>query len=445
MISIFGILTELNEENGSNYKLSVLRKYSDREDLQRILKMTYDTVFYTYGVRKLGPGAPVSFRRHSYDLDAGLDMLEFEIATRKHTGNDALGRIADFLENAEPHVGVLIKQILNRDLRINCGRTTINKVWKGLITKPVYLGCDVYNDKTKKDISFPAMLQLKADGTYREFTVLDGTVSACSRSGEKYSYPTLFEKMKTLPNGVYVGELTVRGITNRAEANGLINSYDVPHDDLILECWDYITLEEYAVAAERNAKNPCKTQYSERLIDLNINFNDVADDQLKVIPSTLVHDLDEAVYLTIGYMKDGFEGAILKDYKGVFKDGKSKHQLKMKVCFECEVEITGFIEGTPGTVREKTFGSMTFSSSDGKVKGSVSGFKNDQLEDFNSRRDEMIGQIMSVQGNDLTIANGSDYYAISHPRFIEIRDDKTTADDIETIEMILESAKLFKG
>ena len=35
---IFKILEELNAENGSNYKMATLKKYSDNELLKRVLK-----------------------------------------------------------------------------------------------------------------------------------------------------------------------------------------------------------------------------------------------------------------------------------------------------------------------------------------------------------------------------------------------------------------------
>ena len=54
-----------------------------------------------------------------------------------------------------------------------------------------------------------------------------------------------------------------------------------------------------------------------------------------------------------------------------------------------------------------------------------------QLADFNSRRDEMIGQIMTVKCNDITRARNNDFYALSHPRFVEIRNDKTETDTLE--------------
>ena len=46
----YKILQELNLENGSNYKLDVLRKYKDQEELKQVLKMTYDKVAFTFGI-----------------------------------------------------------------------------------------------------------------------------------------------------------------------------------------------------------------------------------------------------------------------------------------------------------------------------------------------------------------------------------------------------------
>jgi hypothetical protein len=98
------------------------------------------------------------------------------------------------------------------------------------------------------------------------------------------------------------------------------------------------------------------------------------------------------------------------------------------------MRITGFQEGTPGTKREATFGAMIFENDEGTIKGRCSGFTDKQLEDFNSRREELIGKIIEVQFNDLSKARDSDYYALSHPRFIEIRE----KDETDTLEKAFE-------
>ena len=51
----------------------------------------------------------------------------------------------------------------------------------------------------------------------------------------------------------------------------------------------------------------------------------------------------------------------------------------------------------------------------------------------------MIGQIMAVTCNDITKGRDNDYYALSHPRFDEIRTDKTETD---TLERALENKEM---
>jgi hypothetical protein len=424
------IIDELNLENGSKHKINVLKKHIDNELLKRVLKMTYDGVIYDYGVgMKTIDKIVIDNPNNIFSLEEALDILEEEFVTRKVTGNAALERLSFVFNSVPTDIKNLLIKIIDGDLKINIGKTQINKVFKGLITKPSYCRCDTYNEKTAKNISFPAYVQLKADGTYREFFVKNGIVTSRSRSGEPYEYPLIFEEMKSYPEGVYTGELTVQGISDRAEGNGLINSDNPPHDKIKVELWDFITHDEYKLAAEKDKKNPCVAPYSTRWDILSGIVKGTS--KIHLIPCKIVNSIQEALQITSEWMNAGYEGAILKDFKMVFKDGTSKHQLKLKLEIDVEVRCTGFLEGKKGTKREKTFGSIMFENDEGTIKGRCSGFTDAQLEDFNNRREELIGKIFTVQFNDLTKAENNDYYALSHPRFIEFRDDKDETDTLE--------------
>lgn len=211
-MSITNILAELNESNSSLHKIAVFNKHKDNILLQRVLQMANDTVLFTYGVTtKQIEKFNSKQLQGTYTLESVLDILEEKFCTRKVTGHAALQHAADLLDNLGDEDADVVRKIINRDLRINIGKTQINKVFKDLITKPVYMRCDVYSKKTAKNINFPAILQLKADGTYREFSVENGEVKSRSRSGESYDYPIIFDTMKSSPDGIYTGELTVLG------------------------------------------------------------------------------------------------------------------------------------------------------------------------------------------------------------------------------------------
>ena len=414
-----------------------------------------DGISFTYGVsaqRWLGSADAMELATNptrsstASELSEFLDLLEFKLATRELTGNAAMEAISTMLLQLSVEDAIVALKVLDRDLKINLGSTHAMKIWKDLVDKPNYMRCGVYNKKSKKDIKFPAYIQLKADGTYREAHVdIDGKVSYLSRSGKTYDYPVLTETLSKLPAGFYAGELTVvqDGVTlNRSEGNGAINSDTPPHDDIVFDMWDFITEDEYS-NAKRKVKN--KTPYKERFETLTEIIKSTDAKNIRRIPCFIVYSLQEAVDIVSDWMKSGFEGGVLKDFSGVFADGTSKYQLKMKICFDGDFRITGFQEGTPGTKREATFGAILFESEDGKIKGKTSGFTDKDLEMFNNNREFYIGKIITVEGNDLTKARNSDHYAISHPRYIEVRDDKLIADTLERVQESLEMAKEFSN
>ncbi|MDX5412878.1 MAG: hypothetical protein LPK02_07505 [Rhodobacterales bacterium] len=439
MNEIHNIIEELNASNGSNHKIAVLTKHKDNALLRRVLKLTYDKATYSFGLTARGLDLGERSSEPFISLSDALDMIEKQFVTRETTGNAAMDLLKytwqrmDTPENAD-----LLLKIINRDLRINMGRSNINKVIKGLIVKPVYMRCDTYNEKTAKKFNFTgAFIQLKADGTYREFNVQQGNGVTCmSRQGEEYSYPEI-EKilLDTGINGVFFGELTVYRdgvLLDRATGNGLLRKDEFPDDcKVVFDCWDVVSLEEYNGAIDKKkGKHPYFARWSVVQSKFPDHTADPLTNPVRAIECVEVNTAAEALAFTAEVMNRGLEGTIAKERRAIFRDGTSQQQLKLKLEIDLEVRVTGFLEGTPGTVREATFGSMTFETDDGEIKGSTSGFTNAQLEDFNSRRAELIGKVMTVTCNDITKGRDNDYHALSHPRFVEFRDDKTTTDTL---------------
>jgi D-ribose pyranose/furanose isomerase RbsD len=422
-----------------------------------------------------------------------LDILEELLSTRLVTGNAAITLIENTLDDLSENDSIVIQKVLDRDLKINMGRVQINKVFKNLIVKPVYMRCGIgkkkhiHNGKIVKssydNINFKegAIIQKKADGTYREFTVLNNKVSCVTRSGESHNYPNIFNIMKDWPDGVYLGELTVslddvlldiitpniaksdkKNGTNdveiitksynnsnfyilpRSVGNGLINSDNIPYSNLILDLWDRISIEDYKLASDNDKKHPAKTQYNTRLKSLNNIISDSNAKGINLIETHTIHTLEEALIITCDWMNNGFEGGILKDNSMVFENRTSKYQLKIKLEIDLDVRCTGFTKGNKNTKREKTFGAMMFETDDGLIIGQCSGFNDNQLEDFNVRRDELIGKIFTVTCNDIVKGRGNKHHALSHPRFDQFRNDKESTDTLERAFDIKEMSMQLK-
>ena len=162
--------------------------------------------------------------------------------------------------------------------------------------------------------------------------------------------------------------------------------------------------------------------------------------KIEIIPFKEVNSLQEALQQTSEWMNQGYEGAILKDFNLKFIEHTSKQQLKLKLEISAEMRCVGFHEGTKGTKREGKVGSIMFANDEGTIKGRCSGFTDDELDYFTEHQNELIGSVMEVQFNDLSKAEGNDYYALSHPRFIEWRNDKNETDSLKKVLKLREMA-----
>ena len=451
-MTIFDIIKKLNADNGSNYKMDVLKEHAGNDLLKRVLKMTYDKATYTFGISLKSLSQITVLHEALPDpmtLDEALDVLEHEFVTREVTGNAAISRASQIMGALQQDDLNVFLGVINRDQRINMGRSNINKVFKGLIVKPIYMRCGVYSEKTAKKFDPKgAFVQLKADGSYREFLVAGEQVTCVSRQGEEYDYPAINEDL--LSKGVeaaFFGELTVYRngkLLDRATGNGILRKHEIPDDCVVVfDCWDAVGLSEYQGAINKvKGKVPYHTRWGVVKKLFPDHTADPLTNPVRAIECIEVNTIQEALKFTAEVMNRGLEGTIIKERDAIFRDGTNPQQLKLKLEIDIDVRVTGFHEGTPGTVREKTFGAITFETDDGQIKGRTSGFTNAQLEDFNSRREELIGKVMAVQCNDITKGRDNDHHALSHPRFIEFRDDKAETDTLERALELKEMAMM---
>jgi DNA ligase-1 len=435
MFIVKDILKKLRETSSSKEKLRILTENKENKDLEKIFKYAYDKVDYVFNVSRKSVENYDSEMLTDLNLDEVLKILN----ERTLTGYKAL-ELAKAYVNENPENSELFLEILDRDLKVGVNSKTLNKVWKGIIPRPKYCRCDVFSRKTANKIAFPAFIQLKCDGTYREAYVKDGKVLFKTRSGEDYSNPVLEEILKVLPDGYYTGEFTLGKAdnpdANRAEGNGNINSDNPNFENIHFTIWDFLTEEEYAGIT--------KTPYQIRFENLKFILDGLNSDLVHVVPCTLVNNIDEALEVVSDYMNKGLEGGVLKSLGMHFKDGTSKEQLKIKLKVDVEVRCTGFIEGTKGTKYEGKNKVVVFETDDGKIKGQCSGMTDAMVDEVTKNPQKYLNKVLSVQFNDLVKAEGHEYFALSHPVFMCFRDDKNETDTLEKALKLRDMAKTLK-
>lgn len=435
---ILDILEQLRQTSSTKEKFNILLSHKDNKDLEKVLKYTYDKVDFTYGVT---PSTVLDFDSNEYSDKEMFEVLDI-LNRREVTGHSALALAKNFYESCDKTIKDLFLKILDRDLKIGVNEKTLNKVFKGIVPKPHYERCDILNEKTLKKFTFPGFIQLKCDGTYREAYVHNGIVEFKTRSGESYRNPVLEEILKTLPDGYYLGEFTLGRAdnpdANRAEGNGNINSDNPDYNNIHYTIWDYLTEDEYTL-------KDSKRGYDERFDTLTHTLKKHNSSLVHVVPSFRVNNIKDALKVTSEWMNKGLEGGVLKSSKMKFKNGTSKEQLKIKLKVDVEVRCTGFIEGTKGTKYEGKNKVITFENDERTIKGQCSGMTDSMVDEVTKNPEKYIGKVLSVQFNDLTKAEGHEYYALSHPRFVEWRDcDKDETDSLEKAIQLRDMARGLK-
>ncbi|MGI7118563.1 hypothetical protein ACNGEM_08205 [Campylobacter coli] len=420
---ITDFLNELNASNSSNYKLEVLKKYNN-EIIKEFLSLVYDKVKYSYGIKKIP-----EFQNNNETIDFNTIKNAFiALHNRDFTGNKAISVVQSLLNNKTPEITRIITCILDRDIHSGISTKQINKVHKKLITEFPYMRCSLM-DKFK-NIRFPAMIQIKADGTYRTFIKKGDSTQAFSRSGESYDHPKVYSALLNLPDGAYIGELICNEVegTNSTEirykSNGLLNSL-TPPENVTFYMWDYLTLEEFE---NGNSKTP----YKERFEFVWRLTESLESDTLTVVRTRVIDNIEAANEYLNTWLKEGEEGAILKNCDAVFKNGTSTEQIKLKPEIEVEVRCIDFTEGN-GKFKD-TFGAIVFKTDDELIQGKVSGISDIERVEIFKNSSKYLNKVFTVKATALTKSEDSEIYALMHPRFNGFREDKDYTDTLDRVK-----------
>ncbi len=141
-------------------------------------------------------------------------------------------------------------------------------------------------------------------------------------------------------------------------------------------------------------------------------------------------ELSDPAEITAIYKKIvdiGGEGVICKD-NGVYECKRSKSWVKFKEVNECDLEIIGWYPGEGK--REGLIGGFICTDLSKTLNVKIgSGFNDNDLKELSKDPDSHIGKIAAIQYN-VTITDKHDNRSLFLPRFVEVRHDKNSADDL---------------
>ena len=426
------IFEDLAANNSRLFKLDYLKQHKDNTTLREVVRLALDP-FTQFYIRKIPEYKQIE--NTDITLPEALGQLHY-LSSRTYTGNKGIQHLRDILSNLPESKAKVIERIIKKDLKCGVSVSTANEVWPGLVHEYPCMLCSGYEEKLVDKIPFPAYVQLKLDGMRFNAIVRSGEVEFRSRNGKEIELLGFLEdEFRTMAGDVDIvfdGELTVvkDGITlNRQTGNGILNKASkatISKEEASLvhaTIWDAIPYE-YFKDGYYNRK------YAQRFNYVKTCVTTLGSEKVSWAPNDEVHNTDQVNKLFQKYYASGEEGIILKSMEAPWEDKRSKYQIKYKGELECDLKIVAIEPGTgkyAGLV-----GSLLCESGDGLVKVNVgSGLRDEDRVSLNS--DSVIGKIIAVKYN-AKIVNKQGETSLFLPIFVELREDKTEADNSEDIK-----------
>lgn len=366
-------------------------------------------------------------------LDEALDVLEEKILNEGIRGNAAKDLLFELSGKLTPENQYVLKCIIDRTLRCGVSDKTINKIWNDLIYIHPYRRCSSFSEKNLQKINLPAISQLKEDGMYVDIVVGD-KVEYRSRQGGYFDW-NLEDNDRLLRSHakqhVLMGEALVKDehgeIMDRQSGNGYLNGDDVDPRRIIFSLWDIIPLDEWK---EGKSSQPYSATY-DKLLDVVPKLNYA----FRIVDTKIADTVDDIIAHFKENVNKGLEGSVVKNLDSIWKDGTSTDQVKVKLVFEVDLEVVSVYEGEKGRKYEGMMGGVTARTSDGLLISDVGGgWKDAEREKYFKNPSLIVGEIITVKACDISKSDDNEYYALSNPRFIEVRKDKTVADSFDRVK-----------
>ena len=441
-------------------KIDLLRKYLLTDPLFRIVIKAAYMQTVKYNVKSFPDYKQVGFCDRGWKFV--LPILK-QLASQQGADNAIKQKLFQ-AASIDRETYSVVERICNKDLKGGFGGILINKAVPGTVKLISYMRCST--SKFLHKINYPALGNCKADGAFANLVIENGNrVTFITRSGRvvkclqhlksmiKNPPPGKMgmrkgidhDKLNMCSNHVYQGELRVWNedgtIMSRKAGNGIINECIHGTVDpeiakrIFYTAWDCVTIPEF------------QNGYSERVFRTREfvarSFVDTVGSKfIQYIKSQVVNSEEEAFLFYRKLRSEGEEGAIIKNYNGIWEDNQSgSHDcIKIKHSFECELKVVGWNYGTKGGKWEHTVGSIQCESECGKLKVNISGLLDEERE---WEWDLMIGTIVTVEAESVIESKSKKgVYSLYTPSFVEVREDRAEADSLERIiEISKESQK----
>ena len=399
MKTVMDIFKQCEGTNSRTDKTKLLKSlYGKSKDRAIYLLDTALNPFRTYGIT-----APTTF----YNGTVGDEDIEFDyfknlvskLETRELSGGSAFTAVSEFLTSCKPESGMWFKRILNHEGPRGVGESTIES---GLGYVVPAFHCQLASTWEGEEPPQNAVIEPKIDGM-RCLLILDPKdPRALSRGGKPLQNmeDTLQACLKVAEGLVLDGELYAGSWEASITAGKNKGSKVVKN----LWLFDAVPLADFQAG-----RSELRLEHRKEIVE---KFRGVPG--IVVVPWQKVTKPEEIVDITHFFVKEGFEGSILKDYDAPYLFNRGDAWLKVKFFLDEEFlcvdtyEGLGRLQGMMGGIVVDVCG----------VKVRVgSGYSDEKRKFYWAHKDEIVSKMVTVK-----FQRKSPDGSLIFPIFLRVRD-----------------------
>ena len=409
------IIQQLESNNSSLFKQDVIGANISNSEFVVGVQMCLDPLV-TFGVKQVPFSQADGVGIQSEDFYTVASKL-IERKLTGHAARDAIQALCDTATDAQWNDWY--RRILIKDLRCGVGAKLINTVQPATI--PLF-GCMLAHDGAKhpKKIAGECYVEYKYDGVRVIAIVQNGDATLYSRNGKLLeNFPHINEALSKpeFEGLVFDGEVmsddfqTLMKQVHRKEGAQTEDSY--------LAVFDLLTIAEF----NKGGTGMPAHQRRERLVGYSVYFNY----RIQLVAAHLINLDTESGQTEFQTMNRtaldlGYEGLMIKPAHLGYDCKRSHAWLKIKPFIEVTLTVVGVEEGTG-----KNAGMLGALVVEGEDDGKFfhlnvgSGLTDDMRKVVWDQQDLVLGQLVEVRADAVTISQDNHAYSLRFPRFKTFR------------------------
>lgn len=344
MKEILVIFNQLQNTSGRIEKENILLQHKNNKQFTNLIHYLLNPYIITgVGKKKLKKfeDYPITFGHEFKDV---FDVIEY--LKSNNTGSDEVVKnVMNWISCQDEEFREFYKGLVLKNIKLGIQAGTVNKVYgKSFVPKFEVQLAKKFEDEQHKLGGLEFVITEKLDGMRAILHIEDGMVKVFSRQGQPVlELVDIIDEAKTLPNGIYDGELLIANADDYKDRDVLQETLKVTRkdgikDNLIFHVFDMLPIEEFNNGKSKLTYKQRRVEF-ERVIGNEYNW-------LKVLPTLYTgKDLTVIPALLSDLEEQGKEGLILNVVNSLYETKRTSNLLKIKSMNSSDLKVIGFEEG----------------------------------------------------------------------------------------------------